>query len=63
MQPSQPPMDPHLPLLFSIYAERMVVEILDSVDEGVKVGGSLLKDTRFADGQDMVAETEQSFRI
>ena len=32
------------PLLFSIYAERMMVEALDGVDEGLKVGGSLLKD-------------------
>ena len=46
------------PLLFSIYAERMMVEALDGVDEGVKVGGSLLKDIRFADDQGMVAETK-----
>ena len=47
------------PLLFSIYAERMMVEALDGVDEGVKLGGSLLKDIRFADNQGMVAETER----
>ena len=45
-------------LLFSIYAERMMIEALDSVDEGVKVEGSLLKDIRFADDQCMVPETE-----
>ena len=36
------------PLLFSIYAERMMVETLDGAAEGVKVGVSLLKDMRFA---------------
>ena len=51
------------PLLFSIYAERMMVEALDGVDEGVKVGGSLLKDIRFADDQGMVAETERGLQI
>ena len=52
------------PLLFSIYAEKMMVEALDGVDEGVKVGGSLLKDIRFADDQGMVAETQnKDFRI
>ena len=36
-----------------------MVEALDGVDGGAKVGGSLLKDIRFADDQYMVAETEQ----
>ena len=36
-----------------------MVEALDGVNEGVKVGGSLLKDIRFADDQGMIAETEQ----
>ena len=49
-------------LLFSIYAEKMMVEALDGVDEGVKVGGSLLKDIRFTDDQGMVAETEQGLQ-
>ena len=55
-------MDLRLPLLFSIYVERMMVEALDDVGEGVKVGGSLLKDIRFADDQGMVAETEQGLQ-
>ena len=50
------------PLLFSIYAEKIMVEALDGIDEGVKVGGSLLKDIRFADDQGMVAETEQGLQ-
>ena len=39
-----------------------MVEALDGVDEGVRVGGSLLKDIRFADDQGMVAETEQGLQ-
>ena len=48
--------------LFSVYAKRMMVEALDSVDEGAKVGGSLLTDIRFADHQRMVADTEQGLQ-
>ena len=40
----------------------MVVEVLDGVDEGVKVGGSLLKDIRPTGDQGMVAETEQGLQ-
>ena len=40
----------------------MMVEALDGVDEGLKVGGSLLKDIRFADDQGMVADTEQGLQ-
>ena len=35
------------PLLFSIYADRMMVESLGGVDEGVQVGVNLLKYIRF----------------
>ena len=50
------------PLLFSIYAEMMMVEAVDGVDEGVKVGGSLLKFIRFTYDQGMVVETEQGLQ-
>ena len=46
------------PLLFSIYAEVMVKEALDGVEEGIKVGGRMVNEDRFADGQGMVANTE-----
>ena len=49
-------------LLFSIYAERMMVGALDGFDEGVKVGGSLLKNIRSANDQCMVAETEHGLQ-
>ena len=32
------------PLLFSIYAEMMMEEALENVEEGIRVGGELIKD-------------------
>ena len=32
---------------------------MEDVEEGVKVGGELLKDVKFADNQGMVAHTEK----
>ena len=46
------------PLLFTLYAEMMMVEAMEEMEEGVKVGGRLLKDVRFADDQGMVADSE-----
>ena len=40
----------------------MLVEGLDDINEGVNVGGELLKDIRFADDQVMVAETEKGLQ-
>src|SRR6266516_806127 len=45
------------PLLFSIYAEVMMIEALEDMNEGVKVEGQLISDVRFADDQGMVAST------
>jgi len=39
------------PLLFSIYAEMMMNEAMENSEEGVKVGGELIRDVRFADDQ------------
>ena len=50
------------PLLFSLYAEAVVKEALADVDEGVKVGGELLKDIRFADDQAMTADSNQGLQ-
>src|SRR6478609_2089409 len=43
------------PLLFSIYAEMMMKEALENVEEGIRVGGELIKDVKYADDQGMVA--------
>ena len=40
---------PLSPLLCSIYAEIMIMEALENVAEGVKVGGELIKDVKYAD--------------
>src|SRR6476469_1311221 len=45
-------------LLFSIYAEMMMKEALENVEEGIRVGGELIKDVKYADEQGMVANTE-----
>ena len=39
------------PLLFSICAEMMMVEAMEDVEKGVRVGGELLKDGKFANDQ------------
>lgn len=46
------------PLLFNVYTEMMMLEAIEDVEEGVKVGGKLVKDVRFADDQGMVANSE-----
>ena len=46
------------PLLFTLYMEMMMIEAMEDVEEGVKIGGQLLKDVRFADDQGMVASSE-----
>ena len=50
------------PILFSIYAEMMMIEALDGIEEGVLVGGVLLKDIKFADDQAMVASSEDGLQ-
>ena len=50
------------PLLFSLYVEMMMEEALEGSVEGVKVGGYLLRDVRFADDQGMVANTEKGLQ-
>ena len=47
-----------LPLLFSIYAEIMVKLALEGLEEGIKVGGRMVNEDRFADDQGMVESTE-----
>src|SRR6476469_6734324 len=42
---------PLSPLLFSIYAEMMMRKTLESVEEGISVGGELIKDVKYADDQ------------
>jgi hypothetical protein len=46
------------PLLFNIYAEAMMTEAMEGIEEGIKIGGNLLEDVRFADDQGMLAGSE-----
>src|SRR6476469_1486718 len=41
-----------------MYAEIMMKEALENVEEGIRVGGELIKDVKYADDQEMVANTE-----
>ena len=50
------------PVLFSLYAEMMMVEAFQDNEEGVKVGGRALRDIRYADDQAMLSSTEQGLR-
>src|SRR6476619_6369146 len=46
------------PLLFSIYAKMMMKEALENVEEGIRVGGELIKDVKYADDQAANTEAE-----
>src|SRR6476469_5442045 len=48
---------PLSPLLFSIYAEMMMKEALEKVEEGIRVSGKIIKDVKYADDQGMIANT------
>src|SRR6478609_3078551 len=49
---------PLSPLLFSICVEMMMKEALENVEEGIRVGGEIIKDVKYADDQGMVANPE-----
>ena len=53
---------PLSPLLFSIYAESMMRDAIDSIEEGMVVGGRLLKDVRFADDQAVLASSKEGLQ-
>src|SRR5579864_706949 len=50
------------PLLFSIYAEAMMLEAMEGIEEGMRGGGKLIRDVRFADDQGMVANTDEGLQ-
>src|SRR5215469_10899923 len=53
---------PLSPLLFSIYAESMMTDAIDNIDDGVLIGGRMLKDVRFADDQAMVSNSSEGLQ-
>ena len=46
------------PVLFNIYAEAMMIEALLELEEGVRVGGRMVKSIRFADDKAIVCNSE-----
>ena len=48
---------PLSPLLFNIYIQALIDEAMDGGEDGVKVGGQLVKAIRFADDQAMLASS------
>jgi len=53
---------PLSPLLFSIYSEMMMRDAFEELEEGVKIGGVLVKDVRFADDQAVINSTNQGLQ-
>src|SRR6218665_4003161 len=53
---------PLSPILFNLYIEELVREALQDSEEGVTVGGKLIKALRFADDQAMVAGKEDDLQ-
>jgi retron-type reverse transcriptase len=49
---------PLSPILFNIYIEEVIRETLEEVNEGIKVGGRIIKALRFADDQAMMAGSQ-----
>src|SRR5438132_2637350 len=50
------------PLLFNIYAEAIMVEAMEGIEEGIKVGGKLITDVRFADDQVIIAKCKDGIQ-
>ena len=48
--------------IFNIYTYILAYICLYTIDEGVKIGGKLLKDIRFVDDQAMVADPEKGLQ-
>ena len=47
------------PQLFNIFLEHIMTEALEPLEIGVKIGGSIINNLRFADDIDLIAETEK----
>jgi len=53
---------PLSPMLFNLYAEAIMKELLETMEDGVKVGGKLIQTVRFSDDQAMIASSEEGLR-
>jgi len=50
------------PLLFNIFAETMLKEAMEGLEEGVKIGGHWIQAVRFADDQAMTANSAEGLQ-
>ena len=50
------------PILFNIYAEAMMKESLEDLEDGIKVGGEIVKTIRFADDKAVVCSTKEGLQ-
>ena len=50
------------PLLILIYIDNMLGEAIEEIQKGIKVGGQVIADVRFADDQAMIASTEMGLQ-
>ena len=46
----------------TLLMHAMMLEAMEGIEEGVRLGGKLIRDVRFADDQGMVASTEQGLQ-
>ena len=51
------------PILVNIYSEAMLSDALSGVNEGIRVGGYLIKTLRFADDQATLANSVKGLQL
>ena len=49
-------------VLFNLYDEAMIREAFDDLEEGIILGGKLIKDIRFADDKEVLASTKEGLQ-
>ena len=53
---------PLSPVLFNIYIEELNREAMEDMEEGIKIGGKMIKALRFADDQAMMANSQEGLQ-
>ena len=50
------------PLLFNIYAERIMRDVLEKLDKDISIGGRKVTNLRYADDTTLIAETKDDLK-
>ena len=50
------------PILFNIYAEKIIRDALDGYEKGIKIGGRTISNLRYADDTSLLAETVEEMK-